>query len=277
MQEQYNSFAENGFLVLKYFLSAEEITIIQKEVNTVISVGRDWTCAREHNTLLPLRWNDRVVELFLESERRITELKEAAEANDLKWISGYISIKEPHSPPLWWHQDWWCWQHDISFKKDTTQMALLCYLTNTNEYNGALKVLPGSHRQKTKLHSLLPEAHTDKANKIKQQHAAMNNQKGQITLRMNAGDAVIIDYRLLHATHSNESALRRDCVLLSFTPSWKLLPDDIKGHLINHLALPNKNEIPFKANYESDLLPTFNGARNDLEVNRVPPREFEMT
>jgi hypothetical protein len=27
-------------------------------------------------------------------------------ATDLRWISGYVTVKEPRTPPRWWHQDW---------------------------------------------------------------------------------------------------------------------------------------------------------------------------
>ena len=105
----------------------------------------------------------------------------------------------------------------------------------------------------------------------------MSNHDKQITLNLNAGDAAAIDYRLLHGTHVNASAIRRDCVMLTFTPSWKELPEEIKGHLINHHALPFNNELPAQTIYEKELLPTFDGLRKDLNINRMPPLEFDIT
>ncbi|MBD0288354.1 MAG: phytanoyl-CoA dioxygenase family protein [Flavisolibacter sp.] len=273
---QENSFFLDGFFVFKNFLHKNEILTIQSQVDTIVASGRDSGCVRPNNTLIALRWNDLLVELFLKSEYRIRLLKEAVAAHDLKWISGYISIKDAYSPPLWWHQDWWCWQHNVSFKKATSQIALMCYLDSTNEQNGALRVLPRSHHKTTALHAFLPEAHTDLSNQIKQEHIAMSDHKEQITLNLNPGDAVAIDYRLLHGTHENATANRRDCVMLTFTPSWKELPNDIKGHLINHHALPFSDELPVQTVYQKELLPTFDGMRKDLNINRIPPIEFEI-
>jgi hypothetical protein len=96
-----------------------------------------------------------------------------------------------------------------------------------------------------------------------------------VTPRMRAGDAVVIDYRLLHGTHENVSSSRRDCILLSFTPSWSRLPDDIRAHLIDHPALPQNevSQIPAAISY---LLPAFNGVRRSLALNRNAPCEFDI-
>jgi len=222
--------------VLKNFLSQAEVSSAQDEVENVILSSRETACVRPHNTLLPLRWNDAVVELFLQSQRRVQVLQDAVGAKDLKWISGYVSIKEPQSGALWWHQDWWCWQHPASFQKPASQIAVMCYLTSTTTQTGALRVLPHSHHKSSPLHAFLPEAHARAAHQIAPDPVAMNDHPDQTTLNLEAGDAVAIDYRLLHGTHPNASLKRRDCVLLTFTPSWCDLPDDLKGHLISHQA-----------------------------------------
>jgi hypothetical protein len=68
----------------------------------------------------------------------------------------------------------------------------------------------------------------------------MSNTDGQRTINVHEGDAVVIDYRLLHATHPSHGSARRDCILLSFSPSWSALPGDIRSHLIDHPAQPLK-------------------------------------
>lgn len=105
-----------------------EIPIIKNEIEAVTAQGRESACIRPNNTLLPLRWNDKLIEVFLTSEERIQKLNEAINAVDLKWIPGYMSSNDAHCGALWWHQDWWCWQHPVSFKRTTSQIALMCYL-----------------------------------------------------------------------------------------------------------------------------------------------------
>ena len=190
-------------------------------------------CPRENNTLLPLRWDDDLVELLLADPARVEALRRATGATDLRWISGYLSVKEPRTGALDWHQDWWCWDHPVSFEAPAAQIALLVYLSDTDEHSGALRFRSG-------------------------------------TVAARAGDAVALDYRTEHGTHPNDAGHRRDAVLLSFAPHWAALPADIRGHLIGHLALPTAGEDP-SGRAVGPLLPHFDGPRADLPLNRTPP------
>lgn len=272
---QSTAFRRDGFVTLDRFLDAADLVQVRSAVDRLVaSPPHETACSRPHNTLLPLRWNDPIVRHLLNSERRARILSDCLGADDLRWISGYVSIKEPHSPPLWWHQDWWCWDHPISYRPAAPQVAVLCYLSTTDERGGALRVLPGSHHRGSPIHALLPEPHS--TGELDAGHIAMSDHSEQETLRLQAGDAVAIDYRLLHGTHENASDARRDCILLSFTPSWQNLPEEVRGHLISHPALPSQDECPSEFAWETRWLPRFHGPRRDLFVNRRAPACFEI-
>jgi hypothetical protein len=269
-------FPGNGFAVLEGYVNEEELKDLVPFVESILTSSRELACTRPHNTLVPLRWNDSIVRLLLKSDVRRQALTDALRADDLKWISGYVSVKEPHSPPLWWHQDWWCWNHPATYQPRPPQVALLCYLADTTAENGALRVLPGSHLKSTPIHGVLPEAHGVIAEELDPEHAVFRDLPDQITFYLSAGDAVVVDYRLLHGTHGNGSSSRRDCILLSFTPSWKTLPTDIKAHLIAHPAQPSGTERTNVSHSLRRLLPSFGGVRRDLSLNRNAPSSFEV-
>lgn len=262
-------------MVLEDFLKPRELPEIKQMLDSTLRLPSEHVCRRPHNTLAPLRWDDSIVLAILDSASRLQILQMAAEATDLRWISGYISIKEPCSPALWWHQDWWCWDHPASYGRAPLQVALLCYLSKTSMETGALRVLPGSHHRSVPLHALLPEAHA-KAEEINPEDAVMNNLPGQVTFSANAGDAVLIDYRLLHGTQPNHGLIRRDCVILNFAPHWRRLPTDIRAHLIRHPAQPTEDESVPTSHVVSDLLPTFSGERHDLPLSRNAPAYFQI-
>lgn len=268
-------FVEEGYGVLERFLDDTLVEAVGREVEAALQAPPPAGCERPHNRLLPLRWNDPPVDLILEGEHRHRSLAALTQADDLRWISAYVSTKEARTPALWWHQDWWCWDHPISFGMAAPQVALLCYLSDTNEENGALRVLPRSHHASVPLHGLLPEAHAQDAD-VAPDHPALRAQPGQVTLSARPGDAVVLDYRLLHGTHANVAATRRDCLLLSFTPCWRELPTDLRAHLIRHLAQPRDDEqVPDTSSWEQ-LLPSFDGLRADLPLNRVAPSSFSV-
>jgi ectoine hydroxylase-related dioxygenase (phytanoyl-CoA dioxygenase family) len=227
--------------------------------------------AHDLDTLAPLRWSDPLVEHVVGSSA-IQRIAADVAADDLRWISGYVSVKDPHSAALWGHQDWWCWEHPVTFCAPAPQVALLCYLCDTDPCSGALRLLPGTHLRSVPLHALLAEAHADTETDIDVNHPVMSDLLDQVTFAARAGDAIVIDYRLLHGTHPNAQPTRRDCVILNFAPSWRRLPSDIRAHLVRHPAQPTEDERPSRAML--GLLPTFNGQPQDLPRSRNAPHEF---
>jgi ectoine hydroxylase-related dioxygenase (phytanoyl-CoA dioxygenase family) len=229
-----------------------------------------------HNTLVPLRWNDEPVRISLSAPGLINRIRTALSATDLRWISGYLSVKEPSSGPLWWHQDRWAWDHPVTFEPECSQAAVLIYLNATSTDNGALRIVPGSHHRSHPLHAHLPEPHSAEISETQDTLPAMQDAADQVTLAAGEGDAVVMDYRLLHGTHPNNSADRRIAVMLNFVPSWTDLPDDVKGHLIQHPALPDPRERGHVTSVQRSILPDYQGRRADLQINRKPPIRFAI-
>lgn len=273
-----SDFLQTGYDVLPAFIEEHELPFLCGGVEKIASRPPDPVMARPGNHLFPLRWDDSIVSRLLNSSRRRDMLQNVLQAPDLRWLSAYVSTKEARTPALWWHQDWWCWDHPVSFRRAPAQVAVLCYLSDTDDRSGALRVLPGSHCCSTPLHNILPEAHGHDVNSVPAAHPAMCDAHGQVTIEACAGDAVLIDYRLLHGTHANLSAARRDCILLSFIPAWRGLPVEVLAHLILHPALPGESEGVARGvcGYD-DLLPRFDGVPASLPINRVPPAQFQTT
>ena len=235
----------DGYARLPGWLAGGDLAAARAAADQVVAAGVDAGCPREHNTLLPLRWRDPLVAQLLAAPARVAAVRAAVGASDLRWISGYVSTKDPRSGALEWHRDWWCWEHPASLAEPAPQVALLVYLIDTDERTGALRVRPGSHR---------------------------GDCGEPLTLAARAGDAVALDYRLDHGTHPNAADRRRDAVILNFAPAWASLPADIRGHLISHHALPTADEDP-AGSVLAPLLPRFDGPRRDLTLNHTPAWE----
>jgi hypothetical protein len=251
------------------------VAALRDDVERALRAPGGAACERPHNTLVPLRWSDAAVERVLRAEDALARLTATLDAADLRWTSGYVSVKEPFSPPLWWHQDWWCWDHPASYEEPAPQVALLTYLTRVDAGNAALRVLPGSHRASMPLHAVLPEAHADETGDLAPEHPAMADQPEQVTLALAPGDAVVMDYRLLHGTHANGTAERRDGLLLNFAPSWSSLPADLRGHLIRSPGLPGPDEA--RPAWAEAVLPRWDGPVADLPLSRAAPARFALS
>ena len=149
-----------------------------------------------------------------------------------KWSSGYVISKPPQSPPLFWHQDWWGWNDPCSYTALPQQLFLMYYLVDTTPYNGCLRVIKGSHLKRHPLHDILPSAHGAELQRVENvDHPAFQHFPGEIDISVDAGDLVIGDSRLLHASHGNQSDERRTVITLWYHPFFALLPASMQAHI----------------------------------------------
>ena len=148
-----------------------------------------------------------------------------------------IISKPAKSSALYWHQDWGRWNDPISLSPWPQQVFLNWYLTDTNAENGCLRLIPGTHRRRIELHQHLINAHEGGGYDIKETNEWMFIDYPQaIDVPVKAGQLVIGDARLLHATRPNRSSERRTVLLGWYyrdsnqpPPWWKgTVPEEIR-------------------------------------------------
>ena len=95
-----------------------------------------------------------------------------------------------------------------------TRIFLSYYLVDTTRENGCLRVIPGSHRTRHRLHDILPDAHGEELQALEDlSHPAFADYPGAVDVPLGAGDLLIADARLLHAAWPNRSDRRRTLLL----------------------------------------------------------------
>ena len=191
-----------------------------------------------------------------------------------KWSSGYLISKPPQSPPLFWHQDWWGWNDPCSYTALPQQLFLMYYLVDTTPYNGCLRVIKGSHLNRHPLHDILPNAHGESLQRVDNaDHPAFQHMSGEIDISVKAGDLVIGDSRLLHASHGNQSEERRTVITLWYHPFFALLPAEMQAH-IGRL----RQKLGWSdADWEriAELAPVCQGDVEPTKWNRTPGPELK--
>ncbi len=196
--------------------------------------------------------------------------------DDCKFVRAYLISKPPHSPRLFWHQDLTVWSGEPRAYSDLApQLFLMYYLCDTTRDNGCLRVLPGSHRRRHPLHELTGVAHNS------EDRAAVNldspifrEYEEEVDVPVKAGDLVIGDSRILHASHDNDSDQERAVITLFFHPSFKQLTEptqkqytDLAEAQIRDWPQGLKKKLaPHIANYSSPA--------EALKRDRVPGPRF---
>ncbi|MBB4701512.1 hypothetical protein BJ982_003056 [Sphaerisporangium siamense] len=228
-----------------------------------------------HGSLLPLTVDDHPVPEILTSGA-LHGVFGALGFTDPRWISGYVIAKPPRSPGLWWHQDWWAWGHPRSYVAQPTQIFVMIYLEPTSRRNGCLRVIPGTHMRRHRLHDALLEPHTVEIEAEGPDSVCHAETSGEIDIEAAPGDLVIGDVRVIHATHSNETESMRTAIDLLFAPHFGTLPAEFRAHYVNQICLPpagwwEEPGHPLRGTPLGAMLPTYSGPEVDpVEFCRRP-------
>ena len=189
-----------------------------------------------------------------------------------RFMSGYIISKPPMvAPPLFWHQDGIVWDDPTSYTDEPVQVFLMYYLIDTNRQNGCLRVIPGSHRRRHRLHGL-PPAHGEELAGAEEHHPALQPDPDEVDVPVRAGDVVIGDARLLHSAHSNVSGRRRTVVTLWFLPTWPDLPERLLAFYGSRNAREGRPEGWSDAGWRAlrGMLAWYDGPVGPGEASRIP-------
>jgi hypothetical protein len=180
------------------------------------------------------------------------------------WI-GVLLCKPPHSPPLYWHQDWWAWDDPASAGAMPPQIFLMYYLTDTSPQNGCLRVIPGTHRRRIPFHDALPTAHVETTLRASVDSPLFANPVEAVDVPVKAGDVVIGDARVLHAAYANQTESPRTCLTIMYFPEYEQLSEPTRASIAASVA----GQPPMPPEMEP-LLPVYHGAAEPCPWNRVP-------
>ena len=243
---------DDGFCVIENVVSESFLKDVRDETERLIAVheepadlvyqGQHIGVKREDNPLI-----DKLLS-WAPSYQALDELG----FGDFK-TSGSIIIltKEPKGPPLYWHQDWMRWKDPLSLSPWPQTIFLNYYLTDTTVENGCLKVIPGTHRRRVRLHDKLVPAHEQGARFIEQDHPTMfGDDPEQLYVPIKAGSLVLAGARLLHAAGRNVTDERRTLVLAWHHRPMDTVPDYWDGDVPEEI----RNRDP-EVEYETSRIP----------------------
>ena len=215
---------EQGYCVAKGVLDSETITYLQHCSQGIVgTISADHRRQNKSQGSL-VNLSDYPDYAPIIGHQALTNLfNELAFANPI-FSSGYLISKPPHSPALFWHQDWWGWDDEMSYTASIAQVFIMIYLAKTTPGNGCLRVVPGSHRRVHALHAATA-AHAQSLSKVENPadplyHAVAD----EMMVTVEPGDVVVGDARLLHGACANDSDSERMLLTLWYHPDFSALP-----------------------------------------------------
>lgn len=187
------------------------------------------------------------------------------------FFSGFVISKPPRSPRLVWHSDWYWWDDPVSYIQEPSQIFAMYYLTDTRRENGCLRVIPGSHMRRHPLHDLMKDGHIELSKAEDMTRPEFADWPEEVSVHVTAGDVVLGDARLLHASHSNDSQARRSLITLWYFPHFEALSERIKATLMSYLlALPDAWPEDLRAAV-NNIHPVYQGGAKRLDRTNYGP------
>jgi len=153
--------------------------------------------------------------------RPALEALEALGFRDNRFWTGYIISKPGPSPQLFWHQDCTMWNDPRAQGLPSPMLFLMYYLVDTTPANGCLRALPGTHLRRHPLHEL-GWGHTEGTRSMRDPDDVRRFQRWEeeVDVCVRAGDLLIGDCRMLHASHANTTDQHRTVLTLWYHPEF---------------------------------------------------------
>ena len=272
-KEKYDQLISDGYCVIDNVLKDDMLTQLRSVTDTLLDAQTDEERAatRSSGSMISIYMHSLFAELVV-YPRALLAMDSLGFLRP-KFSSGYVISKPPKSPPLFWHQDWWGWNDPCSYTALPQQLFLMYYLVDTRPFNGCLRVIKGSHLSRHPLHDILPNAHGSKMQRVENiEHPAYQHYDGELDIPVNAGDLVIGDSRLLHASHSNQSEEHRTVITLWYHPFFALLPEAMQAHIGRMRQKLQWSDEDWDR--IQDLNPNYQGDIEPLQWNRTPGPEL---
>lgn len=228
--EQVGFFEQNGYLFFEQLFSTFEVEILQGELKRLAASSairqREETIAEPNSDIV--RSIFRVHQLSPMYAQLCQDQRILRVVQYLLGSSAYIHQSRVNFKPgfsgkeFYWHSDFETW-HTEDGMPNMRAVSVAIALTDNTEFNGALMVIPGSHKRYVTCIGETPDNHY-KQSLRKQEYGvpdedsltALVQQGGIVSPKGKAGSAILFDCNMMHGSNSNISPFPRSNVFFVY-------------------------------------------------------------
>jgi len=254
---QIEDFDRNGYLAIENVLAEAELEELRQVTDEFVEKSRNVTSNDEtfdlepgHSAALPSlrRLNHPVTKhpVYAKYTRhdRILDIVECLLGPNFRYHNNKLNMKNPgNGSAVEWHQDWAFYPHT---NDDILEVGIA--LDDMTVENGALMVIPGSHKGQTWDHhqdGLFVGGVTDPT----------FTQDGAATVTVKAGGITLHHVRMLHGSRPNNSNVSRRMFFIGFcaADAWPLIPsgdslEDLSSRVVRGkpTIVPRMKDLPVR-------------------------------
>ena len=189
---------------------------------------------------------------------------------DIKFWKAVIISKPPGGPRLYWHQDCIMWNDARAYSDSPPMIFLMVYLEDTTRENGCLRLLPRTHRYRHILHDM-GEAHTKDINRMDNpDDPRFSDYPDEVDVPVKAGDLVVGDARMFHASHANNSDSERRLITIWFHPFFSELEESAQSWIHSAMHAQHASWTDADRAKIASLIPDYRGDVAPMDLTRTP-------
>ena len=232
-KKQLEKYYEDGYVIPDFQMAEKELLEIEKLHDQLIKKYPKYL----NYCPAILQYEESFLKYCL--NEKILNLVEQLIGKDFAlWNSSFFAKPALNGHATPWHQDGQYWPI-----RPLATCTVWLAIDDANVENGCLRLIPGTHKSRIDLHRHLVNAHEGGGYDIKETNEWMFCDHPQaIDLHVKAGQLVIGDARLLHATHPNRSTERRTVLLGWYYRKSNEAPEWWRGTIPNEIRRRDKNE-----------------------------------
>ncbi|GIP40248.1 ectoine hydroxylase [Paenibacillus sp. J31TS4] len=199
-------YEEFGFVVVPNVFTREELSEMNAELDGC--EGQIRTTGEHEGFTYQLAMLTDTTKQFAQDERILNLIEDIVKPG-ISIFSSKLLTKLPHSPSIChWHQDDAYYAEVVN---SDTRMSIWVPLQDTNERNGCLWVVPGSHKQGLLPYSVQPEGTCRRA--LAEQQLDLSKAE---PVPMQAGSMLLFHALTWHSSRGNETDHARRAFIVSY-------------------------------------------------------------
>ncbi len=163
------------------------------------------------------------------------------------------------------------WKDPRALGLPSPMLFLMYYLVDTTPENGCLRALPGTHLRRHPLHDL-GWGHTEGTRSMKNPDDDRRFQtwEGEIDVCVKAGDLLIGDCRMLHASHANKTNQHRTVLTLWYHPFFYDLDECTQAWAASGSEKMHKDWPPEALEQIRPVMADYRGSATPNPSHQVP-------
>lgn len=229
-KEEADFFEKNGFLQFDNLFTEEEINLYNQEFDDMRQSddlkGREEVITeQETDVVRSIFYVHRLSHVYnkLSNHPLIKRKMHYLLGGDTYIHQSRINAKPAfHGKDFYWHSDFETWHVEDGMPRMRAISCLIC-LTENNEYNGALMVVPGSHKEYVSCVGATPELHYKSSLKSQKfgtpddaSVEQLYNEGGLHMCKGKVGSVIFFDCNLMHGSNSNISPFPRRSIFFVY-------------------------------------------------------------